>query len=62
LASPRNIVQRSIQSGLKAIAITDHNSIRGSIEEKSLLRSKKLLVIIGTEIKTNKGDIIGLFL
>jgi predicted metal-dependent phosphoesterase TrpH/glycosyltransferase involved in cell wall biosynthesis len=48
--------------GLGAIAITDHNVFSGAQEAVGLARDRKLLVIPGEEIKTEKGEVIGLFL
>ena len=44
---------------LDGIAVTDHNEFRGAIE---LQRRAPFLVIPAEEIKTNAGEIIGLFL
>jgi predicted metal-dependent phosphoesterase TrpH/glycosyltransferase involved in cell wall biosynthesis len=48
--------------GLGAIAITDHNVFAGAKEAVELSRGRKLTVIPGEEIKTEKGEVIGLFL
>jgi len=48
--------------GLGAIAITDHNVFSGAEEAVQLARNRNLLVIPGEEIKTEKGEVIGLFL
>jgi len=46
--------------GLGAIAVTDHNSWAGA-REAAELSAGKLLVIPGAEIKTEKGDVLVLF-
>jgi predicted metal-dependent phosphoesterase TrpH/glycosyltransferase involved in cell wall biosynthesis len=48
--------------GLGAIAITDHNVFRGAQAGAELARGRKLMVIPGEEIKTEAGEVIGLFL
>jgi predicted metal-dependent phosphoesterase TrpH len=48
--------------GLGAIAITDHNVFSGAQEAVQRARDRKLVVIPGEEIKTEKGEVIGLFL
>jgi predicted metal-dependent phosphoesterase TrpH/glycosyltransferase involved in cell wall biosynthesis len=48
--------------GLGAIAITDHNVFGGAQEAVQLARRRDLVVIPGEEIKTEKGEVIGLFL
>ena len=48
--------------GLGAIAITDHNVFTGAQKAVELARGRTLTVIPGEEIKTAKGEVIGLFL
>jgi predicted metal-dependent phosphoesterase TrpH/glycosyltransferase involved in cell wall biosynthesis len=48
--------------GLGAIAITDHNVFVGAQEAVQLARGRDLVVIPGEEIKTENGEVIGLFL
>jgi hypothetical protein len=58
--SPESIVKRANEVGLTCIAITDHGTIRGGVEGKKFARKYDVEVIIGAEIKTDCGDIIGL--
>jgi predicted metal-dependent phosphoesterase TrpH len=62
--SSKTILKTAERRGLNAIAITDHNTTAGGVETFRLSKEKKstVAVIIGAEIKTNIGDIIGLFL
>lgn len=60
--SPRNIIKIAKKVGLAGIAITDHNTIKGGVEAYKSNKDINFCVIIGAEIKTNYGDIIGLFL
>jgi predicted metal-dependent phosphoesterase TrpH/glycosyltransferase involved in cell wall biosynthesis len=48
--------------GLGAIAVTDHNVFSGAEEAVELARNRDLLVIPGEEVKTDAGEVIGLFL
>jgi predicted metal-dependent phosphoesterase TrpH len=48
--------------GLGAIAITDHNVFSGAEEAVDLARDRALTVIPGEEVKTDAGEVIGLFL
>jgi hypothetical protein len=48
--------------GLGAIAITDHNVFTGAQEAVQLARDRDLIVIAGEEVKTDSGEVIGLFL
>ena len=61
---PEKLVRRCMDVGLDCIAVTDHNSIEGALEVRRLgsEMAPGLLVIIGEEVKSTQGDIIGLFL
>jgi predicted metal-dependent phosphoesterase TrpH/glycosyltransferase involved in cell wall biosynthesis len=48
--------------GLGAIAITDHNVFSGAQEAAELARNRDLVIIPGEEVKTDAGEVIGLFL
>ena len=58
--SPKAIVQRSRAAGLTCIAVTDHGSIRGGLKAKEFAGDRGPEIIVGTEIRTDCGDIIGL--
>jgi len=60
MMSPESIVKRAKKAGLTCIAITDHGTIRGGFEGKKIARTYGIDVIVGTEIATDCGDIIGL--
>ena len=66
--NPQTIVKTALKRGLSGVAVTDHNTIRGGKEtSKYVNRESKILkkgfkVIIGSEISTTQGEIIGLFL
>ena len=53
------IIDRCRKNGLGPIAITDHDTIQGAMEVERLAPFQ---VIIGEEIKSTAGAIIGLFL
>lgn len=57
---PQRILRIAKKKNMDTIAVTDHNTIKGSIEAKKLEKSIGIQVIIGAEIKTDIGDIIGL--
>jgi hypothetical protein len=59
---PDKIIRVAKSRGLDGIAITDHNTIEGAIETARYAQQKDFLVIIGEEILTKAGEIIGLFL
>ena len=60
---PDVLVRRCREVGLNCIAVTDHNVITGALEVQKLAAPyPDLMVIVGEEVKSNQGDIIGLFL
>ncbi|MFW6057108.1 MAG: PHP domain-containing protein [Chloroflexota bacterium] len=58
---PREIIELARKSGLTGVAVTDHDTIAGG-EHASRLSPPDISVIIGAEIMTDKGEVIGLFL
>ncbi|WP_011306419.1 PHP domain-containing protein [Methanosarcina barkeri] len=61
ILDPKTITKVAIRRGLNGIAITDHNTIKGGLKAKEY-ETKNFKVIIGSEIMTNNGEVIGLFL
>ncbi len=59
---PIKIINYAKKQGLSGIAVADHNSIRGGLATYRVNNDKNFHVIIGSEIKTEWGDVIGLFL
>jgi predicted metal-dependent phosphoesterase TrpH len=57
--SLKSIIRRCQKIGLGAVAITDHNTIAGALEMK---RIAPFPVIVGEEVLTSKGEILGYFL
>lgn len=60
--APEQIIKIAKKKGLDGVAITDHGTIRGGVETLKLNKDKDFKVIVGAEIKTEYGDVIGLFL
>jgi predicted metal-dependent phosphoesterase TrpH len=59
--TPKEIIERSRKIGLDAIAIADHNSIKGSIEGiKESKGMEDIILIPAMEISTIKGHIVAL--
>ena len=54
------MVNWAVSAGLGAIAVTDHNSWEGA-REAAMLASGRIMIIPGAEIKTDKGDVLALF-
>ncbi|MHB1412259.1 MAG: glycosyltransferase [Thermoleophilia bacterium] len=59
--TPEELLAACQECGLEAIAVTDHNTIEGA-RETALLAPRHMHVIIGEEVKTIEGEIIGLYL
>ena len=62
--NPKNILKKALKNQLKAISITDHGSMRGSLKLSKLARKEgdKINIVKGVEFISNFGDIIGLFI
>ena len=59
MTSPEELIASCIRRGINCLAVTDHNKVQGALEVQ---RQAPFVVIVGEEIKTSEGEIIGLFL
>jgi predicted metal-dependent phosphoesterase TrpH len=57
--SLEDIVARCRECGLDRIALTDHNTVEGALKLQLLAPE---LTIVGEEVKTREGEVIGLFI
>jgi len=57
--TPGALIRACQRKGIDLIAVTDHHSIRGALDVREIA---PFPVIIGAELKTADGEIIGLFL
>ena len=57
--TPDELLDAVVACGIDVLCITDHNAIRGALEVAANLPCR---VIVGEELKTHAGEIIGLFL
>ncbi len=66
ITSPRRFVETCRRKGINCAAVTDHNTIRGALAVKEIAPClpavRPFLVIVGAEIRSREGEIIGLFL
>lgn len=62
ILDPERIIKIAKKKGLNGVAITDHNTIKGGVKASKINKNPDFQVIVGAEIKTNIGDIIGLWL
>jgi predicted metal-dependent phosphoesterase TrpH len=59
---PKTILNVAKHVKLDAIAITDHNTIAGAVAARKNCEKGSITVIVGSEISTDFGDVIGIFL
>ncbi len=57
--TPDELLAAVVASGIDVLFVTDHNAIKGAVELEAMLPCR---VIVGEELKTHAGEIIGLFL
>ena len=64
LISPKSAVDMAVAKGIRVLGITDHDTIEGAKVAKTYAEKNNLPVeiIIGEEIYSNGGHIVGLFL
>jgi predicted metal-dependent phosphoesterase TrpH len=60
--SPLCVIKTARLRGLNGIAITDHDTEEGGLATLEMNPYKDFLVIPGVEIKTDLGDLIGLYI
>ena len=61
LARPEDMVRVAVRRGLTHLAITDHDRLEGAFRARDAA-GEELTVIVGEEIRTRQGDLIGLYL
>jgi predicted metal-dependent phosphoesterase TrpH len=60
ILSPKHLVRRAREAGLAYVAVTDHNTVRGGLEAREI--ADGVQVIVGEEVRSAEGEILGLFL
>jgi predicted metal-dependent phosphoesterase TrpH len=61
LADPKAVARAAAARGLTHLAITDHGTIDGALRARDAAPAG-LAVLVGEEIRTQEGDLIGVFL
>jgi len=61
IIEPEKVVKTAIKRGLSGVVITDHDTLKGSLKAKKY-ETENFEVIVGSEISTERGEVIGLFL
>jgi hypothetical protein len=59
ILTPKQFVREARRRGLDVAAVTDHNTIRGALAVREMA---DFPVIIGEEVRSSDGEILGLFL
>ena len=59
LVRPERLIRHCEKIGIDKIAITDHNEIQGALAARDLAPDR---VIVGEEIETTQGELIGYFM
>ncbi len=63
ISEPEMVVKTAIRKGLDVLCITDHNTITGALKVKKYANDlKDIEIVIGEEVSTTEGEMIGLFL
>ncbi len=61
LNTPQQMVKAAIKKGMSGLAITDHQTVKGSmVAKKFAKRCKGFIILTGTEIRTLAGDVVAL--
>jgi predicted metal-dependent phosphoesterase TrpH len=62
-SNPEDVVKIAKKVGLSVLCITDHNSIAGALKAREYAKNDPdIEVVIGEEVSTRDGEVIGLFL
>ena len=62
LMGGRALLLKCLEKHVDCVAITDHNEVKGAIALKPLFEENGVAVIVGEEVFTSEGEIIGLWL
>jgi predicted metal-dependent phosphoesterase TrpH len=62
VVEPQDAVRKARSVGLRVLCITDHNTIFGASKAQEYAKENDIDVVIGEEISTLDGEIIGLYL
>lgn len=62
ISKPESILKKAKEKDLNGIAITDHNTIKGALKVKKLNKDPTFEVIVGEEVKTDKGELLVYYL
>lgn len=63
-SSPESLVRKAVALGIDVLAVTDHDTWQGAVDVLRVVSrtQARLRVVIGSEVATDQGDVIALFL
>jgi predicted metal-dependent phosphoesterase TrpH len=66
ILTEERFIEKAIERGLTHVAITNHNNVEGAIAVRDKVRdlglTDRLTVILGEEVSTSDGEVVGVFL
>jgi predicted metal-dependent phosphoesterase TrpH len=63
ISEPRDIVKQANRNGLSVVCVTDHNTVKGGLKAAAFAKEfPGTEVVVGEEVGTKDGEVIGLFL
>lgn len=60
--NPESVLKLAKRRGLDVVAITDHNTLDGAYEAKKFEKKFGVEVVVGEEVSTKAGHVVGLFI
>ncbi len=60
--APQELVDYASKTELDVIAVTDHDTIEGAMRAREDAQGKRVHVVVGEEVSSRNGHIVGLFL
>jgi len=60
LNTPLEMIKAAMKKDIDGLAITDHNTVKGSLIAKKIAKRFDFFIITGCEIRTKEGEIIAL--
>lgn len=64
MTSPSTLVREAVRRGIDVLAITDHDTWQGAVDALDVVANTRapLRIVVASEVATEQGDVIGLFL
>lgn len=58
ISRPEDIIKTAIKKGLNAVAVMDHDSIKGSLITSKIAKKYDIIVLTGSEVSSRDGHIL----